>query len=116
MGTGLTMPRAAQEQREGKRRAVLIRCRLQGSHDAVERFTRIADLGPGGARIFTATPPGVGELLAITFRLSSAGATVVTEARVVWRSEGYHGRGGVIGVEFVTVSDPDAVQRFLEGA
>jgi hypothetical protein len=114
MSTGSTMLRAALEQRSSPRRTVLLRCRIDGSStDGVERHTRIADLATGGARIFTASPPALGEILTVSFRLTDAGPQIDTQARVVWRSEGFRGRGGVIGVEFVTVSDPDALARHL---
>jgi hypothetical protein len=114
MSTGLDMPRAAPEHRIGRRCAVLLRCRLtDDSHEPVERFTRMSDLGAGGARILTAAPPAVGQTLTLRFRLDAQGIEIVARARVVWRSEGFRGRGGVIGVAFMAVSDPAALARFL---
>ncbi len=116
MQTGSMMRRAEEEQRSAPRRAVLLRCRVQeGGEEPVQRFTRIADLSVTGARILTASPPDVGEILTLSFQLSERGPRIDAEARVIWRSEGYRGRGGVIGVAFIALQNAAALERFVEG-
>ena len=46
----------------------------------------------------TALPPRVGRDVSIRFRLTETGPVIETEAQVVWRSNGFRGRGGLMGV------------------
>ncbi len=97
-------PRARAEQRRGLRRRVAFRCRI---HDgAVERHTRVLDIGPGGVRVATAVPPPVGLRLELDLELVPGPRRVSTPARVVWRADGPNGRGGQMGLAF---DDPQAV-------
>jgi hypothetical protein len=45
--------------------------------------------------------------------LRARGAEVRAEARVVWRSEGFRGRGGVMGVQFVSISGADEIAAYV---
>ncbi len=93
----------------------------------VERFVALADVSQRGARVLTATPPGVGERVELRFELPTelptgprapvAGAdTVIAQGRVVWRAEGFRGRGGVMGLAFESVSRDDALADFIGNA
>ncbi len=98
------------EQRRSPRRAASVRCLLADGH--VDRYTTISDLSATGARVETAGPPAVGAAISVSFELQRP---VEAQGRVVWRSEGYRGRGGVIGVAFEHVSSPDALAAFVAG-
>ncbi|MBI5508149.1 MAG: PilZ domain-containing protein [Deltaproteobacteria bacterium] len=93
---------ARQEQRHGRRRAALLRCWL--SDGAVERYTSLADVSLEGARVATVAPPPVGAVVTLRFRPRPQGGVVEAVARVVWRTEGFRGRGGVVGLHFVEVT------------
>ena len=102
------------EQRANPRRDVSIRCRVLACD--IERFTRIVDLSCGGARVVTATPPGVGTRLGLRFALRPGGAEVEATAIVIWRVDGFRGRGGLMGVEFQAVSNPSEIADFVRRA
>ena len=99
------------EQRRSPRKSATVRSWL--ADGLVERYTVMCDLSAGGARVATAGPPAVGREVAISFRLSDLGDEVRASGRVVWRTEGYMGRGGVIGVEFAKVLPPDAIAAYV---
>lgn len=100
------------EQRAHLRRAAPLRCWLAGS--GVERFTRLSDLSLDGARILTAAPPTVGEQVRVRFKLPPTGREVSAAGRVVWASEGFRGRAGVLGVEFAEVAGAGDIVAFVE--
>lgn len=87
-----------------------VRCRL--GDGAVDRYAQLADLSEGGARVVTAGPPAPGTRLSLTFKLDD-NEVIEAFARVVWRSEGFHGRGGLMGVQFESVSAPGVLAAFL---
>src|SRR5688572_2364473 len=101
-----------EEQRKSQRKSTVARCWL--ADGAVDRYTLLSDLSVSGARVATAGPPPVGCSIALTFRLPESDAEVRASGRVVWRSEGFGGRGGVIGVEFGEVSETRAIAAFVE--
>ena len=100
------------EQRASRRRELPARCWVDDG--SVERYASLADISVNGARVLTASPPQVGRTVALRFRLQPRGAEVRAEARVVWRSEGFGGRGGVMGVQFSALSRADEVAAYVE--
>ena len=99
------------EQRVNRRRNVPVRCWV--SDGEVDRYASLADISLDGARLLTAAPPSVGRRVSMRFSLRSKGAEVRAEARVVWRSEGLCGRGGVMGVQFVSISGADEIAAYV---
>ncbi len=100
-----------QEQRLGRRREGPLRCWVEDGQ--VDRFASLADLSREGARLFTVAPPPVGERVTLRMRLRPEGTEVCAEARVVWRAAGAHGRGGVMGVRFVSVDGVDEITAYV---
>ena len=100
------------EQRTSRRRSVPLRCWL--SDGVVERYASLADVSLDGARVVTVSPPAVGATVSLRFRLQANGAEVRAIARVVWRAEGFRGRGGVVGVHFANVVGAEAIAAFVE--
>ncbi len=94
------------------RRPSSVRCRV--SDGEVERFTRLANISFGGARVITASPPNAGTEVAIRFKLRHDGPAIESRARVVWRVEGFRGRGGMMGVAFESLSDEAEVARYVK--
>jgi hypothetical protein len=82
---------------------------------AVERHTVLSDLSATGARIATAGPPAVGRSIRLVFDLA-AQRDVEAHGRVVWRTQGFGGRGGLVGVVFERVSAPEAIAAFVRGS
>ena len=99
------------QRRAHPRRPAAARCVV--SDGIVERHTRLADLSSAGARIATAIPPEVGAQIQLVL-LPGLGDPIVLNAIVVWRSEGFRGRGGVMGVRFVGNSDGIRLRTYLE--
>jgi hypothetical protein len=108
--TGTKNPRV--EQRASRRRNVPLRCWL--SDGVVDRYAALADVSLDGARVVTVAPPPVGTTVALRFRLQANGADVRAVARIVWRTEGFRGRGGVVGVHFANVVGAEAIAAFVE--
>ena len=73
----------------------------------------LADISLDGARLFTAAPPVIGRRVSMRFLLRAQGIEVRAEARVVWRSEGFRGRGGVMGVQFLSISGADEIAAYV---
>ena len=103
-------PRRA-EQRGSLRRSAPLRCWL--SDGGLDRYVMLADISTKGARIITVSPPAVASLLTLRLRLGTDGDKVRAVARVVWRAEGFRGRGGVAGVRFTDVVGAEAIARFV---
>ena len=61
-----------------------------------------------------AAPPDVGDEVAVRFRPRANDAEVQAVGTVVWRSAGFRGRGGVIGVQFARVEDVPALLAYVE--
>lgn len=93
------------------RRATGVSCCVRETH--VERWARLADLSESGARVFTEVPPPVGTSLNVSFQLSEEGPKIEGMARVVWCSQGYGGRGGVMGIEFTKLSSVEVISQFV---
>ena len=106
------MSSRAQEQRHHERRATPLRCWIIDSR--AERFVSLADLSLSGARVLAAAPPEVGERVVLRFTLPTSPVPVVATAKVVWRAEGFRGRGGVMGLAFESVSEVAALTAFIE--
>ncbi len=83
------------------------------SYATAERFVSLADLSLDGARVLTLAPPGVGEK--VELRLKLPGDPLVVTAHVVWRAEGFRGRGGVLGLAFDSVSENPVLQQVVDG-
>ena len=79
----------------------------------MDRYASLADISLDGARLFTAAPPLVGRRVSLRFLLRARGVEVRAEARVAWRSEGFRGRGGVMGVQFVSISGADEIVAYV---
>jgi hypothetical protein len=109
---GAEPPNRRVEQRAHRRCKGACRCWL--SDGTVDRFASIADVSLDGARVFTAGPPPVGAAVGLRFRLRDTGVQVRATARVIWRTEGFRGRGGVIGVQFEEVDGADEIASFIE--
>lgn len=92
----------------------MLRCWVIDKH--VERFVSLADLSTQGARVLTATPPSVGERVELRFDLPSSVETLIAKGRVVWRAEGFRGRGGVMGLAFDSVSAASDLESFIGNA
>ena len=101
-----------QEQRHHVRRSTPLRCWLVDGK--AERFVSLADLSLSGARVLAAAPPEVGERVVLRFNLPTSPVPVVANARVVWRAEGFRGRGGVLGLAFDSVSEVAALSAFID--
>ena len=110
----------AEEQRANVRRKTLsaghdgrtpLRCWLIDA--TAERFVALADLSLDGARVLTLAPPGVGER--VVLRLDLPGDPLVVNAHVVWRAEGFRGRGGVMGLAFDSVSETPVLKQVVDG-
>lgn len=56
----------------------------------------------------------VGASLGLRFTLGDSGEEIRAKARVVWRSEGFRGRGGVIGVQFTSVTGADEIAAYID--
>lgn len=100
------------EKRGAERRSANIRTWVQDPF--VRRLTRIVDISLSGARILTAHPPKVGTRLSLLFQLSPDGAKIEARAVVIWRSDGFAGRGGVMGIQFSWVSHPQEISNFVQ--
>ncbi|MEZ4271667.1 MAG: PilZ domain-containing protein [Myxococcota bacterium] len=98
--------------RSGPRRTTSARCRINDGD--IERFTRLMDVGAGGIRVRTAKPPDIGAEVGVRFSLRDDGQEVQATGRVVWRGEGFHGRGGVMGVVFTTVENVGEITHYLD--
>ncbi len=110
--TGAQGPAAGRpEQRASRRKVVPVRCWIVDGK--VERYASLADISLDGARLLTASPPLVGTTVTMRFRLHCKGNEVSAEARVVWRSEGFRGRGGVMGVEFISLTGTDEIVAYV---
>ncbi len=83
------------------------------SDGTVKRYASLSDLSLDGARILTAAPPMIGVSLGLRFKLRDSGEEVRAKARVIWRSEGFRGRGGVIGVQFTNVTGADEIAAYI---
>ena len=111
----------AQEQRASVRRQTAfagpdgltpLRCWLIDA--TAERFASLADLSRDGARVLTSMPPSVGEK--VELRVDMLQRPFVMTGRVVWRSEGFHGRGGVMGLAFDSVCTAPVLEHVSDGA
>ena len=111
----------AQEQRASVRRQTLfaghdgrtpLRCWLIDA--TAERYVSLADLSRDGARVLTSTPPSVGEH--VELRVSLPGEPLVVTGHVVWRAEGFRGRGGVMGLAFDSISATSALEQVIDEA
>lgn len=103
----------AQEQRASVRKQTPMRCWLIDA--TAERYVSLADLSLQGARVLTATPPGVGERVVLRLSLPVSNEPLIVTGRVVWRAEGFRGRGGVMGLAFDTVSESRVLRRYVNG-
>ena len=100
------------EQRHSRRRRAFIRCWV---NDALaRRYVRLIDVGLEGARVELALPPPVGDEVEIRFAFRPGGVVVRARGEVVWRTMGFRGRGGVMGVRFVEIDGGEVVADFLE--
>jgi len=97
--------------RSHPRRDTVLRCWL-GEPD-LQRFARITNIGPGGARVITANPPPVGTRVELRFRMRPDGPEIHASGEVAWRREGIGGRGGLMGVMFDVISDTSEVTAFV---
>ncbi|MBI3179753.1 MAG: PilZ domain-containing protein [Deltaproteobacteria bacterium] len=102
------------EQRVSRRRVVPVRCWV--ADGLVARYASLADISLDGARVLTTAPPSVGQLLSLRFRLRASGEEVRASGRVVWRSEGFRGRGGVMGVHFTEIAGAEEIAAYINGA
>lgn len=64
----------------------------------------------------TAAPPAVGVNVDIKFSLTDGVEEVRAKARVIWRSEGYRGRGGVMGIKFTDISGAEQIEAYMDEA
>ena len=99
------------EQRAHPRCGVNVRCWI--SDGRVQRYATLVDISMGGARVATAAPPPVGGLVTMKFSLSDDSAPIEADARIVWRAQGFRGRGGVMGLHFTGVADLSGIQAYL---
>lgn len=99
------------EQRVCPRRVSSAPCWVKSGD--VERYAKLADVSASGARVVTAAPPKVGETLSLAFSVAEFASPVAAEGRVVWRSAGFGGRGGIMGVAFSRVSSPALLRAFV---
>lgn len=106
------MSSRAREQRYHERRATPLRCWIVDAK--AERFVSLVDLSLSGARVLAAAPSEVGERVVVRFTLPTSPVPVVATARVIWRAEGFRGRGGVMGLAFESVSEVAALTAFIE--
>lgn len=100
----------SEDLRRGPRTAVNARIWL--SDGRVQRFTRMVNVSVGGARVVTACPPPVGAVMSLSFQLSPDLPPISGQGVVVWRVEGHRGRGGVVGLEFLHVDNPELISQF----
>jgi hypothetical protein len=100
------------EERRCRRRSAPLRCWL--SDGLVERYASLADISTDGARIGTVSPPALGSTVMLRFCLRTGGEEIHAVARVVWRAEGFRGRGGVVGVHFTNIVGAEAIAAFVE--
>lgn len=91
------------ELRASERRPTQLRCWV--GDQVVDRFVSACELSAAGARLVTATPPRVGERITVRFDVPGSAPPAPLRARVVWRTEGFRGRGGVMGIAFDEPSD-----------
>jgi hypothetical protein len=101
-----------EEQRAAVRRPAPLRCWIIDAK--AERFVQLADLSLSGARVLAAAPPEVGERVVLRFQLPTSSLPIVCRAHVVWRAEGFRGRGGVMGLAFESVSEVAALAAFID--
>lgn len=80
-----------------------------------ERFVQLVDVSLSGARVLAAAPPEVGDRVVLRFQLPTSSPLVVASGRVVWRAEGFRGRGGVMGLAFESVNEVAALGAFIDG-
>lgn len=111
LSDAVTSMSRSREQRGSVRKQAKLRCWVIDKN--VERYVSLADLSASGARVMTATPPSVGERVELRFDLPSALEPLVAQGRVVWRAEGFRGRGGVMGLAFDSVSGSQELDSFI---
>lgn len=99
------------EKRRFSRSSVWLRCWVRD--DAVRRYACIEELSAGGARIVTAMPPAKGVTVEILFPVRD-GEPVWIPAQIIWRTAGFQGRGGVMGVRFGTDAPTDDMIRYMQ--
>lgn len=109
-----TLTAARPEKRTTARRHGVLRCRVADA--SLVRFARLTELSYAGARVLTALPPRVGAEVTVRFRIGRQTSPIEASGVVVWRSDGFLGRGGVMGVRFVDISDERALTRYLNEA
>ncbi len=111
-----------------------LRARCWIDDGQVERYSRLVDLGNGGVRISTTRPQPVGTVVRIRFDLATRFIpemgiqnetgmksernfkTVYASGRIIWRTEGFFGRGGLAGIEFIDVQGSSVISSFLRRA
>jgi hypothetical protein len=101
------------ELRASYRRPTQLRC--WASWGLVERFVMMADLSAEGARIQTAKPPNIGETVTVRLLLPVGDdpQDIILRGRVVWRSEGYRDRGGLMGLAFERMGTAPEIAAYV---
>ncbi len=100
------------EQRQFHRRNVLLRCWL--SDGKVDRYASLVDISADGARVLTVAPPPTTAMVTLRLRLPPGDEEISAVARVVWRSEGFRGRGGVLGMQFAQIAGLTELTAFVK--
>jgi hypothetical protein len=114
LGMAQSLAQHALEQREKRRfmrSSVWLRCWVRD--ESVRRYACIEELSAGGARIVTAMPPQKGVTVEIQFPVPN-GQSVWVAAQVIWRTAGFQGRGGVMGVRFGVDAPTEEMLRSLQ--
>ncbi len=90
------------ERRAEPRQKVDLRCWVI-EREQMTRFAHLCDVSRQGALIRTALPPSTGTVVTLRLPDEDAGWRE-TQAEVMWAAAGIRGRGGVMGVRFISVS------------
>lgn len=109
---GITRQPVVIENRASKRRPTAAGCRIFDGR--ILRYTHLVDIGLGGVRVLTAGPPEVGTTVELRFELLPVTGAIEATGRVVWRTAGFGGRGGVMAIEFSHVAGASRISHFVE--
>jgi len=81
--------------------------------DIASRYVRLLDVCIGGARVEMVMPPEVGGQVQMRFQLRAEESPICATGTVVWRTAGFRGRGGVMGVHFMQVDGVSTIRSYV---
>jgi len=99
------------ERRRERRLPVSIRVWVVETH--VQRYARLVDVHPRGARVRTRNPPAVDSECTLRFKMPD-GSQVEATGRVMWRELGSKTKAGAFGTRFDQVLGRASIEAYAE--